>query len=177
MGDAPGNARAKKGKPRQTTNRHGYYRDWTEPKLLTIYTVDAQGKRVNTASLPVTNDGTFSDVEPFMQLLEMHLVRLGINQAQQVLLVADGAEWIRHWIPPLLKRLGCPPESIHQLLDFYHATEHLQQFAEAAFTKPVDVQIWFKQARKDMKRGRVCDLINQMQIMVEKSSGDRQQAK
>lgn len=33
--------RPKKGKPRQTTNRHGYYRDWTEPKLLTIYVVDA----------------------------------------------------------------------------------------------------------------------------------------
>jgi hypothetical protein len=30
-----------------------------------------------------------------MQLLEMHLVRLGINQAKQVLLLADGAEWIR----------------------------------------------------------------------------------
>jgi len=74
--------RPKKGKPRQTTNRRGYYGDWTEPKLLTIYVVNEQGKRVNTASLAVTNDGTFGDVEPFMQLLEMHLVRLGINQAK-----------------------------------------------------------------------------------------------
>ncbi len=64
------------------------------PKLLTIYVVDPQGKRVNTAEVPITNDGTFGDVGPFMQLLEMHLVRLGINQASQVLLVADGAEWI-----------------------------------------------------------------------------------
>ncbi len=104
MADAPGNARAKTGKRRQTTNRHGYFGDWTEPKLLTIYVVDAQGKRVNTAELPVTNDGTFGEVEPFMQLLEMHLVRLGINQAKQVLLLADGAEWIWLRIPPLLKR-------------------------------------------------------------------------
>ncbi|HEY9783266.1 MAG TPA: ISLre2 family transposase [Leptolyngbyaceae cyanobacterium] len=128
--------RDKKGKPRQTTNRHGYYGDWTEPKLLTIYVVDEQGKRVNTASLPVTNDGTFGEVESFIQLLEMYLVRLGINQAKQVLLLADGAEWIWLRIPPLLKRLGCPPECILELLDFYHAAEHLQQFADAAFTEP-----------------------------------------
>lgn len=36
------------------------------PKLLTIYVVDAQGKRVNTASLPVTNDGTFGLADPFI---------------------------------------------------------------------------------------------------------------
>lgn len=42
--------RPKKGKPRQTTNRRGYYGDWTEPKLLTIYVVNEQGKRVNTES-------------------------------------------------------------------------------------------------------------------------------
>lgn len=133
MGDVPGNARPKKGKPDQTTHRHGYYRDWQEPKLLTIYVVDAQGKRVNTASLPVTNDGTFGLVDPFMELLEMHLVRLGVNQAKQVLLLADGAEWIWLRIPPLLKRLGCPPKSICELLDFYHAAEHLQQFAPGGF--------------------------------------------
>jgi len=154
--------RPKKGKPRQTTNRHGYYGDWTEPKLLTIYVVDAQGKRVNTASIPVTNDGTYGLVEPFMELLEMHLVRLGINQAKQVLLIADGAEWIWLRIPPLLKRLGCPPESISELLDFYHAAEHLRQFAEDAFSTPELAQTWFKQARSEMKRGRMADLIARM---------------
>lgn len=166
--------RAKQGKRRQTTNRHGYHRDWQEPKLLTIYVVDAQGKRVNTAEVPITNDGTFGDVEPFMQLLEMHLVRLGINQTSQVLLVADGAEWIWLRIPPLLKRLGCPPESIHELLDFYHAAEHLQQFAEVAFTKPEAAHNWFKQARSDMKQGLVSDLIHRMKALVSTSSGEHQ---
>ncbi len=109
---------------------------------------DEEGQQVNTAPLPVTNDGTFGDVEPFMQL-----VQLGINQAKQVLLLADGAEWIWLRIPPLLKSLGCPPESIIELLDFYHAAKHLQQFADAAFTKPTVAQIWFKQARSEMKRG------------------------
>lgn len=161
----------KKGKRRQKTNRHGYVGEWQEPKLLTIYTVDEQGKRVNTAELPVTNDGTFGNVEAFMELLEMHLVRLGLNQAKQVLLVADGAEWIWQRIPPLLQRLGCPPQAVHQLLDFYHATEHLQQFAEAAFTQPTDRQAWFKQARQILKGGRIADLLDKMQVLNHNSRG------
>lgn len=52
-------------------------------------------------------------------------MRLGINQAKQILLVADGAEWIWLRIAPLLQRLGCQPDSIVELLDFYHAAEHL----------------------------------------------------
>ena len=60
MVDAAENARAKTGKRRSSTNRQRYFGDWTEPKLLTIYVVDAQGKRVNTVELPVTNDGTFA---------------------------------------------------------------------------------------------------------------------
>lgn len=163
---------AKKGKRRPKTNRHGYVGEWQEPKLLTIYVVDAQGKRVNTTELPVTNDGTFDDVESFMPLLEMHLVRLGIHQAQQVLLVADGAEWIWQRIPPLLKRLGCPLESVHELLDFYHATEHLQLFALAAFTQPKERQVWFQQARSYLKRGGIADLLNKMQALKNNSQGE-----
>ena len=164
---------AKKGKRRSKTNWHGYVGEWQEPKLLTIYVVDEQGKRLNTDVLTVTNDGTFGGVEPFMDLLEMHLVRLGINQAKQVLLVADGAEWIWQRIPPLLQRLGCPSESLHQLLDFYHATEHLQTFAEAAFTQSTERQAWFKQARQILKRGGIGDLLDKMQALSRNRRGDR----
>ena len=100
---------AKTGKRRNNSNRHGYKAEWIEPKLLTIYVVDPLGKRVNTAEIPVTNDGTYGKLQPFLELLEMHLVRLGINLASQVVLIADGAEWIWKHIPPLLQRLGCSP--------------------------------------------------------------------
>lgn len=161
----------KKGKRHPTTNRHGYVGDWQEPKLLAIYVVDRQGKRVNTPELPVINDGTFGLADPFMQLLEMHLVCLEINKAKQVQSLADGAEWICLRIPPLLKRLGCPPESVVKLLDFYHAAEHLHKFSESAFTEPTAAQTWFKQARNDLKRGRGSDLIERMQAIIGKSSG------
>ena len=164
---------AKTGKRRNNSNRHGYKAEWIEPKLLTIYVVDPLGKRVNTAEIPVTNDGTYGKLQPFLELLEMHLVRLGINLASQVVLIADGAEWIWKHLPPLLQRLGCPQESTHGLLDFYHATEHLHTFAEAAFTQPTDQQTWFKQARSTLKRGESANLLDQMQTLSQKMRGSR----
>ncbi len=162
---------AKKGKRRQNTNRHGYKGEWVEPKLLTIYVVDHQGKRINTTEIPVINDGTYGKLQPFLELLEMHLVRNGINLASQVLLIADGAEWVWKHIPPLLQRLGCPPESNSELLDFYHATEHLQTFADAVFTQAKEQQAWFKTARSTLKRGQTRLLIEQMQTLSQNISG------
>ncbi|BAZ50341.1 hypothetical protein NIES4103_29570 [Nostoc sp. NIES-4103] len=108
--------------------------------------MDEHGKKIRTSSLPITNDGTYLGYEEFLKILEMYLVNLGISQAKQVLLVADGAEWIWKHIPPLLKKIKCPIAT-YQLLDFYHATSHLQDFADAAFTTDSERQIWFKQAR------------------------------
>jgi hypothetical protein len=164
---------AKTGKRRQNSHRHGYTGEWIEPKLLTIYVVDPLGKRVNTTEIPVTNDGTYGKLQPFLELLEMHLFRLGINLASQVVLIADGAEWIWKHIPPLLQRLGCPHQSTHELLDFYHATEHLHLFADAAFTQPRERIAWFKSARSTLKRGQAAHLIQQMQALSKNISGER----
>ena len=64
----------------------------------------------------------------------MHLVSLGINQAKQFLLISDAAEWIWKHIPILLERFGSRTAT-YQVLDFYHVTEHLHAFAEAAFSQ------------------------------------------
>ena len=117
------------------------------------------------------NDGTYGKLQPFLELLEMHLVRNGINLASQVLLIADGAEWVWKHIPPLLQRLGCPPESNSELLDFYHATEHLQTFADAVFTQAKEQQAPFKTARSTLKRGQTRLLIEQMQTLSQNISG------
>jgi hypothetical protein len=167
--------RPKRGRRRQKTGRHGYYNEWKEPKLLTIYAVDEQGKKIATLDIPITNDGTFGDVEEFMPILEMHLVRLGVHLAEQVLLLADGASWIWDRIPALLQRLGCPQEKIITLFDFYHATQHLHAFAQAAFSDPKAVKAWFKKARSALKRGQVDTLIKKMENLCAQAKGKRQE--
>jgi hypothetical protein len=137
----------KKGRRKIKTNRRGFTGEWTEPKLLTIYTVNDQGKKVKTDNILIINDGTYEGCQGVLEILEMYLVNLGISQAKQVLLIADGAEWIWKQIPPLLKKLQCPNET-YQLLDFYHAASHLQDFADAAFNTNNERQEWFKKLAK-----------------------------
>ena len=162
----------KKGRKNSKTNRHGFKGEWIEPKLLTIYVVDEQGKKVKTSDIPITNDGTYSDYKGFLRILEMHLVSLGISQAKEVLFIADGAEWIWIHIPPLLKRLGCPDET-YQLFDFYHVTEHLQIFADAAFSEAKERKSWFKKARKALKKGNAISLIREMSEFIISAKGER----
>ena len=111
----------KKGRKHSKTNRHGFTGEWIEPKILTIYTVDEKGKKNKNGEIPIINDGTYEDYQGFLKILEMYLVSLGINQARQVLLIADGAEWIWKHIPPLLEKLNCPTETYqsHRLLSRY----------------------------------------------------------
>jgi hypothetical protein len=154
-----------KGGRRKANRRHGYRGNWKEPKVLTIYAVDQDGHKVSTPEIPLTNDGTFGEVDQFMPVLEMHLVRLGIRHAAQVLFLADGAPWMWERIPALLRRLGCPDERIIELLDFYHATEHLSAFAEAAFSNPKVALAWFKKACAALKRGHAATLLQQMQTL------------
>ncbi|QFS49889.1 ISLre2 family transposase ISCst1 [Nostoc sphaeroides CCNUC1] len=162
----------KKGRRNSKTNRHGFAGTWVEPKLLTIYVVDEQGEKIKNSEIPITNDGTYGDYKVFLQILEMNLVSLGISQAKQVLLIADGAEWIWIHIPPLLERLGCPSET-YQLFDFYHVTEHLQTFADVAFNNEKERKDWFKKARKTLKKGYALTLIRQMDEFIIAASGER----
>ncbi len=122
-----------RGKPNPKTNRRKYKGEWKEPKLLTIYAINDQGEKIKTGEIPITNDGTFADSKELLKILEMYLVSLGISQAKEVLLLADGSHWIWKDIPPLLERLGCPPDRTHYLQDFYHVTEHLSNGSRSGF--------------------------------------------
>ena len=156
------------------TKRKKYTGEWIEPKLLTIYTVDETGKKLKNTEVPVINDGTYGNYKKLLKILEMYLVSLGIKGAKEILLIADGADWIWQHIPPLLNRLASG-EKIHYLVDFYHATEHLQDFVSAAFSKEKERIAWFKTARKALKRGKIDQLIEQMKQKKKSSRGSRRQ--
>lgn len=162
----------KKGRKNSLTKRHGFIGKWVEPKLLTIYVVDEQGKKVKNSHIPITNDGTYDGYKTLLEILEAHLVDLGISQAKQVLLIGDGAEWIWLHIPPLLKRLGCP-NKFYQLYDFYHVTENLKVFADVAFNEQAQSFQWFMKARKSLKKGNAKSLINQMDELIAVTTGEQ----
>ena len=103
----------------------------------------------------------------------MYLVHLGIKDAREVLFIADGADWMWKDIPALLNQLGCDPKTTYYLQDFYHVTEHLGSFAEAAFEKDSDKKAWGKKARKQLKKGKSSQLIQDMIALKKKAKTDK----
>lgn len=113
--------------PKTNKGRKRYIGAWREPKVLIIYVVDAEGKR--DASFAPVIDATLKGPDAVFALLRSYLQRLAITQADRVLFLADGAPWIWKRVPLLVQALGLAAEQVHELLDFYHAMEHLGQVA------------------------------------------------
>ncbi len=158
--------RPKRGRRRKNSQHHGYHAEWREPKLLTIYVVDERGHKVKRGCIPVTNDGTFEKVEAFMDLLGMHLTRLGIRHARWIHLIGDGAPWIWERIPTLLYQLGCPLDIISQAIDFCHAAGKLNDFAQLAFSSQSEAQAWFRKKRRLLKQGLIGKVLHHMETLL-----------
>ena len=113
--------------PKTNKGRRRYTGAWRAPKVLIISVVDAEGKR--EASFAPIIDATLKGPDAVFALLHTYVQRLGITQADQVLFIADGAPWIWKRVPLLVHALGLAAEQVHEVLDFYHAAEHLGQVA------------------------------------------------
>jgi len=139
--------------------RTRYSTRWREPKLLIIYVVNEQGK-LDQAFAPFI-DGTMNGPDALFGMLRYYLGQLGLREAERVLFVADGAHWIWNRVPALARALGLASEQFHELLDFYHAVEHLGEVA--ALRKG-----WSQQARKAwVRRHRKLLLEGQVETVIE----------
>jgi predicted TIM-barrel fold metal-dependent hydrolase len=94
---------------------------------LRIYVVNNKGQLEK--SLAPIIDGSLNGPDGVFQLIYDYLRAINIEQADKVLFVADGAHWIWNRIPKLIKNLGLQSDQIHELLDFYHAVEHISSVA------------------------------------------------
>jgi hypothetical protein len=143
--------------PKTTKGRNRYRTDWREPKLLVIYVVDAKGQR-DRESLAVI-DGTLGGPDAIFKVMEFYLRELKITTADQVLFVADGARWIWNRVGALLRRLGVRPEQINELVDFYHAVEHLGKIAalQRRWTA-AERQKWIGRQRRRLLKGGIAEV-------------------
>ena len=154
--------------PKTTKGRHRYRTDWREPKLLIIYVVDEKGQ-MNRDFLAVI-DGTLGGPDAIFKLMEFYLREFKIATADKVLFVADGARWIWNRVGTLLRRLGVKPEQINELVDFYHAVEHLGQIAALRRRWTVqERQTWIGRQRRRLLNGKV----DEVQAAIEAVCGSR----
>jgi hypothetical protein len=138
--------------PRTAKGRNRYRTDWREPKLLIIYLADEKGQ-MDREFLAVI-DGTLGGPDAIFKLMEFYLRELRITAADKVLFVADGARWIWNRVGAMLRRLGVRPEQVNELVDFYHAVEHLGKIAalQRRWTA-AERQAWIGRQRRRLLKG------------------------
>jgi hypothetical protein len=152
--------RKQKGKGKNKLQRRRYKGEWREPKLLTVYEIDGEGKKVPES--PVLIDGTFGGPDEVMELLAMHLHRLGAAKAEVVVFVADGAPWIWERLPWVAARVGLESGLVEYALDFYHAVHHVGLALAPVGLGPAERRRVYRKLRKWLKAGRPWDVLAEL---------------
>jgi hypothetical protein len=100
---------------------------WREVKAAAIYETKATVKSDGTTEIRAMNITyviSFEPVEAFARYVYLEAARRGIEEAEEVVVLGDGADWIWNHIADLCDK---PVE----ILDFYHASKHLEDAAKA----------------------------------------------
>lgn len=120
--------------------KSGYHRfdaPWREPRLMCIYVVDEQGHRDRSVRSVI--DGVmevFEDEEDkvaadrLFELVGQYARALRLEEAAEVMVVADGADWIWNRARNTLEAAGV--EKLTEVVDFYHVSEHICELAKKA---------------------------------------------
>ena len=125
--------------------------------------VDAHGK-LEKSFAPLI-DGHLQGPEALFQLLEGYWHSLAIDRADHVLFVADGAHWLWNRLPRLIAALGLEPQRVHQLMDFYPATEQVGKLA--ALRKNWSARqrhAWIRTQRRRLWAGHVAQVVEAIQV-------------
>lgn len=144
----------KTGRRRAKTRHRRYDAPWREPKVLTVYVVGEDGKKdpAHRAYL----DGTMRDCDEAFALLVGQLRLMGAHRARRVTLLGDGAEWIWGRADALREALGLTHDQFQEVVDYYHAVEHLTAIADIVTTwSGTTRSAWLKRARELLKAGEV----------------------
>lgn len=120
---------------------------WRECKVGAVYeaSVDAKGEVV---ARDIEHVGTFGDAEAIGDKVYALAFRRGIERCEDPVVLGDGGRWI--WKQARVKF----PEAT-QILDFYHAAEHLSDVAKARYgAQTSKAQKWLEARCQDFLEGR-----------------------
>jgi hypothetical protein len=123
----------KRGKKARHQKRQGYHTPWKEPKLFTMYLVDAQGRILK--DFPPIHDATTGDDEAVFNVMAGYLNQIERSGLARVVACGDGARWIWRRMEFLLNTWGVPADKIAQVVDYTHAKQNLQEIVALASAK------------------------------------------
>ena len=120
--------RRKRGRKAKGLKRHGYHTEWKEPKLFTLYLMDAEGNILK--EFEPLHDATMGNHEDMFALLESYLRSLELEQLDRIVFCGDGGKWIWSGIEKLCERMSFDRNKVFQALDYTHAKQNLQEIVD-----------------------------------------------
>lgn len=93
-----------------------------------------------------------SEADEFGKLLWATGCSVGADRAKVLVFVWDGAMWIWNLVDYYFSNAV-------QIVDWYHAEDHLKEVAKEAFENPEERQAWLKPVVEDLWQGRVEQVI------------------
>ncbi len=145
---------------RRKSGRPSFEAVWKEPKVLVIYEVDEKGRKVRNGLLRY--DATMQDADGVFEILAALLLEIGAHEASDWSVLGDGAEWIWGRVPKLVTTVGYDPEKVTEVVDYYHATEYIHEFAAAVDgRKGFTAETWSRRMTYLLKKGKIDELLNE----------------
>ncbi len=134
---------------------------WRENKLGLVFSSDhvrywnnQKGERVHKI-LRREYISFLGSAEEFKKHLFAVAVRNGLGRYQTVVLISDGAAWIRNMKEELF------PEA-QQILDLYHALENISDFSKAIFSNEEEAHKWARKIGDMLKDGKKEDIFKEL---------------
>lgn len=146
--------------------------EWRELKVGVIYESAAReldGKGEPPPIERLSSYACFGSAEEFLERFAVEMERRGVFQAREVVLIADGAEWIWERLPSLVP-MG---RKTVQILDFYHAAENLGKAVNAVYGEgSAEGRRLFERLRKRLKVGDRKAVVQVLEQLRERARGD-----
>ena len=89
---------------------------------------------------------SFATCEDFAVEVLAEYLRRGLDQIRQPVLIGDGAKWIWHTIAPRFPHAT-------EIVDYYHASEHIHDLARLLESQLTDRQTWTSQLINHLDQG------------------------
>jgi hypothetical protein len=119
--------------------------EWQEQKVGVFYRQEQKVKGQLSQKLSVSWQGEAVELG---ERLHWEALRQGLGRARQTVAVCDGAPWIWNLVQQRWKQA-------HQVLDFYHASQHLHNVAQALYPEQeAQRRDWVDQQCHDLRHGR-----------------------
>jgi len=150
--------RVNRGRRRRSTGKHRYHGVWREPKVFVIYEMDAAGKRKKDG-LRIYGS-TMGQADDLFELLAAYLCFIGGHLADEVVIIADGGEWIWNRIELLLEKTGIDRSRVTEILDFYHVVKRIHDIAKTQTTWTEREQaLWAMSRVTELKAGHLSSMM------------------